>query len=63
MDKGTIFDSLDIVFEAAVASRDYPVVISKYILGAKEVELDAVGQSGEMTNYVTAEHVENAAVQ
>ena len=32
---------------AAVVSRDHPVVISKYITGAKEVELDAVGKAGE----------------
>jgi len=47
---------------AAVVSRDYPVVISKYITGAKEVELDAVGQRGELLNYAIAEHVENAGV-
>mmetsp|Transcript_29566 Transcript_29566/g.55366 ORF Transcript_29566/g.55366 Transcript_29566/m.55366 type:complete len:1592 (+) Transcript_29566:63-4838(+) len=47
---------------AAVVSRDYPVVISKYIGGAKEVELDAVGQDGELLNYAIAEHVENAGV-
>jgi carbamoyl-phosphate synthase small subunit len=47
---------------AAVVSRDYPVVISKYIRGAKEVELDAIGQNGEMINYAIAEHVENAGV-
>merc|ERR1712048_1382483 len=47
---------------AAVVSRDYPVVISKYIAGAKEVELDAVGQCGELLNYAIAEHVENAGV-
>jgi len=47
---------------AAVVSRDYPVVISKYIAGAKEVELDAVGQEGELLNYAVAEHVENAGV-
>mmetsp|Transcript_5187 Transcript_5187/g.12017 ORF Transcript_5187/g.12017 Transcript_5187/m.12017 type:complete len:1582 (-) Transcript_5187:297-5042(-) len=47
---------------AAVVSRDYPVVISKYIVGAKEVELDAVGQDGELLNYAIAEHVENAGV-
>merc|ERR1719162_1341754 len=47
---------------AAVVSRDYPVVISKYIAGAKEVELDAVGQEGEILNYAIAEHVENAGV-
>jgi carbamoylphosphate synthase large subunit len=47
---------------AAVVSRDYPVVISKYITGAKEVDLDAVGQNGELINYAIAEHVENAGV-
>merc|ERR1712050_758602 len=47
---------------AAVVSRDYPVVISKYIQGAKEVELDAVAQNGELVNYAIAEHVENAGV-
>jgi len=47
---------------AAVVSRDYPVVISKYIAGAKEVELDAVAQQGELLNYAIAEHVENAGV-
>merc|ERR1719210_743585 len=38
---------------AAVVSRDYPVVISKYIRGA---------QKGELLNYSIAEHVENAGV-
>jgi carbamoylphosphate synthase large subunit len=47
---------------AAVVSRTYPVVISKYISGAKEVELDAVGQNGQLLNYAIAEHVENAGV-
>merc|ERR1712100_21177 len=47
---------------AAVVSRDYPVVISKYIAGAKEVELDAVGQQGDLLNYAVAEHVENAGI-
>jgi len=47
---------------AAVVSRDYPVVISKYIAGAKEVELDAVAQQGDLLNYAIAEHVENAGV-
>merc|ERR1712151_1230316 len=47
---------------AAVVSRDYPVVISKYIEGAKEVELDAVGKNGELLNYAIAEHGENAGV-
>merc|ERR1719161_1025700 len=47
---------------AAVVSQDHPVVISKYIVNAKEVEMDAVAQDGELLNYAIAEHVENAGV-
>jgi len=47
---------------AAIVSRDHPVVVSKYIDGAKEVELDAVGQNGNLLNYAIAEHVQNAGV-
>jgi len=47
---------------AAVVSRDYPVVISKYITGAKEVEFDAVGDRGVVVNYAISEHIENAGV-
>jgi carbamoyl-phosphate synthase large subunit len=47
---------------AAIVSRDYPVVISKYIAGAKEVEFDAVGNCGEIVNYAISEHVENGGV-
>jgi carbamoyl-phosphate synthase small subunit len=45
---------------AAVVSRDYPVVISKFIHNAKEVEMDGVSCDGELLNYAIAEHVENA---
>merc|ERR1712151_1206442 len=45
-----------------MGSREYPVVISKYIQSAKEVELDAVASNGELLNYAIAEHVENAGV-
>ena len=37
-------------------SREQPVVISKYIAGAKEVEMDGVGRNGELLNYAIAEH-------
>merc|ERR1719379_3403503 len=46
--------------KAAVVSGDYPVVVSKYIMNAKEVEMDGVGCDGELLNYAIAEHVENA---
>lgn len=43
-------------------SADKPVVISKYILNAKEIEFDAVAQDGALLNYAISEHVENAGV-
>jgi len=56
-------DDLDVFLKtAAVVSRDHPVVISKYITGAKEVEMDAIGNGGELVNYAIAEHIENAGV-
>jgi carbamoyl-phosphate synthase large subunit/carbamoyl-phosphate synthase small subunit len=40
----------------------YPIVVSKFIEGAKEIEFDAVGCSGNIINYAISEHVENAGV-
>merc|ERR1719410_927011 len=48
--------------QAAELSSDHPVVISKFILGAKEIEMDAVAVNGKMLNYCISEHVENAGV-
>jgi len=48
--------------KAAQVSLDHPVVISKFILGAKEVELDGVAKKGNLIAYVISEHVENAGV-
>jgi len=47
---------------AAVVAPDYPVVISKYILDAKEVDFDAVANHGDIINYAISEHVENAGI-
>jgi carbamoyl-phosphate synthase small subunit len=47
---------------AAVVAPDYPVVISKYICDAKEVDFDAVACHGDIINYAISEHVENAGV-
>jgi carbamoyl-phosphate synthase small subunit len=59
----TTDDELELFLRnAAVVSQEFPVVISKYISGAKEVELDAIGNHGEVLNYAIAEHVENAGV-
>ena len=48
--------------KAAEVSPDHPVVISKFILGAKEIEIDGVAKNGELFGYVISEHVENAGV-
>jgi carbamoyl-phosphate synthase large subunit len=46
----------------AAISNDAPVVISKFITGAKEIEIDAVAKGGKILNYAISEHVENAGV-
>ncbi|MFQ5822513.1 MAG: carbamoyl-phosphate synthase (glutamine-hydrolyzing) large subunit [bacterium] len=43
-------------------SREYPVVISKFLVDAKEIELDGVAKDGELVVYAISEHVENAGV-
>jgi carbamoyl-phosphate synthase/aspartate carbamoyltransferase len=48
--------------QAAAVSREFPVVITKYIEDAKEIEMDAVGQNGKLVMHVVSEHVENAGV-
>jgi carbamoyl-phosphate synthase (ammonia) len=48
--------------EAAVVSQDHPVVITKFVEGAKELELDAVAKDGVVIAAAISEHVENAGV-
>jgi carbamoyl-phosphate synthase large subunit len=48
--------------KASQVSQDAPVVISKFITGAKEIEIDAVADCGELLCYGISEHVENAGV-
>jgi len=48
--------------DAADVSPDKPVVISKFIINAKEIEFDAVARNGQILNYAISEHVENAGV-
>ncbi len=48
--------------KAAAINRDHPVVISKFITGAKEIEIDAVADRGQLYCYAVSEHVENAGV-
>ncbi|UKJ89235.2 carbamoyl phosphate synthase II [Theileria orientalis] len=47
---------------SAVVNRKHPVVISKFIQNAKEIEMDCVAKDGEIINYAISEHVENAGV-
>ena len=51
-----------ILAKAADVSNDHPVVISKFILDAKEIECDGVAKNGKLAAYVISEHVENAGV-
>ncbi len=45
---------------AVDVSSDHPVVISKFIENAREIEIDGVAQNGELVVYAITEHVENA---
>lgn len=48
--------------QAVEVSRQHPVVITKYIENAKEIEMDAVAKDGKMLMHFVSEHVENAGV-
>ena len=47
---------------AANVSKKHPVVVSQFIEHAKEVEMDAVAQDGEIIMYAISEHIEFAGV-
>ncbi|BGP52977.1 hypothetical protein JCM8202_004061 [Rhodotorula sphaerocarpa] len=56
-------DDLDAFLNQATAvSRDYPVVVTKYVEEAKEIEMDAVACDGKLVMHYVSEHVENAGV-
>ena len=56
-------DELELYLKKATElNRDHPVVISKFITDAREIEIDAVAEKGELFCYAIAEHVENAGV-
>jgi carbamoyl-phosphate synthase large subunit len=60
-----VFNERDLAGYLEKASRvtpDYPVVISKFIMNAKEIELDAVAWGGEIVISAIVEHIENAGV-
>ena len=47
---------------AARVSKEFPVVVSEFIQNAKEIEIDAVANKGEMVAYAISEHIEFAGV-
>ena len=47
---------------AANVSKQHPVVVSRFIEHAKEVEMDAVAREGEIIAYAISEHIEYAGV-
>ncbi len=56
-------DQLEYFLEmAANVSKEHPVVVSEFIEEAKEIEIDAVANDGEMIAYAISEHVEFAGV-
>lgn len=48
--------------EASLVSSEHPVVISKFILDAKELEIDGVAENGRIIIEAVAEHIENAGI-
>lgn len=50
------------VGQSAFINKEAPIVISKFEVGAKEIEFDGVAQNGNLLIYAISEHVENAGV-
>lgn len=48
--------------KASMVSGEFPVVVTKFMNNAKEIEMDAVAKDGEIIAYAISEHVENAGV-
>ena len=61
----TVYSEADLesyLQQAADVSPEHPVVITKYIENAKEIEMDAVAKDGKLVGHFISEHVENAGV-
>lgn len=50
------------LLNAAEVSSEHPVVISKFIEGAQEIDIDAVAANGKVIVHAVSEHVENAGI-
>lgn len=48
--------------EATIVSREHPVVLSQFIMHAKELEVDGIADRGEIVIEAISEHIENAGV-
>ena len=55
-------DLAEYIHEATLISQEYPVTVSKFFERAKEIELDAVAQNGEIKANIISEHIEYAGV-
>lgn len=55
-------DLAEYLESASEVSKEHPVVISKFLLEAKEIDVDAVAKDGEILCMAVSEHVENAGV-
>ncbi len=51
-----------ILSRAARINPDYPVVVSKFEVHAREIEIDAVADQGEIVLWAVSEHIEDAGV-
>ncbi|GAB3573826.1 carbamoyl-phosphate synthase large subunit family protein [Hymenobacter daeguensis] len=56
------FELEEFLKTAVEVSAEYPVVVSEFIQEAKEIELDAVADHGDIVSYAISEHVEFAGV-
>lgn len=57
--KGELDDYLKLAVDV---SPEFPIVISKFVEGAREIEVDGVANKGKVVNWAVAEHIENAGV-
>lgn len=55
-------DLAEFLSKATRISQEHPIVLSKFIENAKEIEFDGVARDGNLIIYAISEHVENAGV-
>ena len=56
-------ESLNLCLSQALEiSQDYPIVVSQFLQGAREIELDGVASKGEIVTSIVSEHIENAGI-